>query len=137
MSYRDDWFDIEQLHRAAQSGNSMEVERLLIEGFNINLFDDVSRTPLHYAVEEQHCAVAALLMERGADVNAHDEEKIGETALSFAVQKDSVEMVKFLLMHGANPHIIGWMGATAWSRVQGRTDDVGKKIFAILVQYDA
>ena len=137
MSYREDWFYVEQLHRAAQVGNQAEVERLLNDGFDVNLFDDLCRTPLHYAVESGHYATAELLVSRGADVNAHDEEKIGETPLSFAVQGNCLEMVELLMTHGANSKITGWMGTTAWSRAHGRGDDIGKQICAIIARYTA
>ena len=94
MVHREDWFDVEQLHRAAQVGNQAEVERLLNDGF-VNLFDDLCRTPLHYAVEEGHYATAELLVSRGADVNAHGEEKIGETRSALPCRATALKWSSF------------------------------------------
>ncbi|HEY9145549.1 MAG TPA: ankyrin repeat domain-containing protein [Thiobacillus sp.] len=135
MPYRDDWYQAEQLHRAAQDGNLDDVIRLVSEGFKVNQFDDLSRTPLHYAVEGEHYLVAKWLLENGADVNANEEEKIGETALSLAAEGGYPEIVELLLMHGANPDIPGWMSITARHRAQKRNDEDGVKINALLNRY--
>ncbi|QTN21509.1 ankyrin repeat domain-containing protein [Rhizobacter sp. AJA081-3] len=131
----DDWFERERLHRAAADGDLPEVERLVSYGADINAFDDLSRTPLHYAAENEHYKVAAWLLERGAQVNANDEKMIGETALCLAAQKDYPEMVELLLKHGADPDINGWVGLTARIRAQRRKDEDGRKIAALIEQY--
>jgi ankyrin repeat protein len=135
MPYREDWYEAEQLHRAAQDGNFDEVVRLVGAGFNINEFDDLSRTPLHCAVEGEHYLVAKWLLENGANVNANEEERIGETALSLAAQGGYPEIVELLLTYGANPDIPGWMSITARHRAQKRKDEDGVKINALLSQY--
>ena len=45
------------------------------------------------------------LLDKGADINCHDEN--GNTALMFQVYKgdERIEFVRFLLIHGANPNI--------------------------------
>ena len=134
MRHCDGWYDTEQLHRAAQDGNIEEVTRLVGEGFEVNRFDDLSRTPLHYAVEGEHYSIAKWLLEKGADVNAHEEEKIGETALSLAAQGGDSEIVELLLMHGANPDIPGWMSITARHREKKRKDTDGENINALLTR---
>lgn len=135
MPHRDDWYEAEQLHRAAQDGNLDEVIRLIGEGFAVNQFDDLSRTPLHCAVEGEHYRVAKWLLENGAEVNANEEGKIGETALSLAAQGDYPELVELLLMHGANPDIPGWMSITARHRAQKRKDAEGAQINELLDRY--
>ena len=131
----DDWFERERFHRAAADGDMPEVERLVHSGAEIGAFDDLSRTPLHYAAEQEHYKVAQWLLEHGANVNAYDEKMIGETALCLAAQKDYPEMVELLLSHGANPDINGWVGLTARVRAQRRTDDDGRKIAALIEKY--
>ena len=78
---RDDWFEAERLHRAANEGDIAEMARLVASGYDVNLFDDLSRTPLHYAVEGEHYKAAEWLLKNGAAVNANEEELIGETPL--------------------------------------------------------
>jgi ankyrin repeat protein len=50
----DDWFEAERLHRAAADGDVAQMESLVAAGSDINVFDELSRTPLHYAVEGEH-----------------------------------------------------------------------------------
>lgn len=132
MTLREDWFEAERLHRAAGDGTLSEISRLVSDGLDIDAFDDLSRTPLHYAVENERYQAAELLIDLGAVVNRHDEEMIGETPLSLAVQGDYPEMVELLLMHGANPDIQGWMGLTARIRAKRRVDDIGRNIAKII-----
>jgi len=131
----DDWFERERLHRAAADGDLPEVERLVGTGTEINAFDDLSRTPLHYAAEHEHYKVAVWLLDHGANINAYDEKMIGETALCLAAQKDYPEMVELLLKYGADPDINGWVGLTARIRAQRRKDDEGRKIAALIEKY--
>lgn len=135
----DRWFERERLHRAAAEGNQDEMCRLLLLAAGsqalVNTFDDLGRTPLHYAVEGEHYRVAQWLIQQGATVNAHDEPTIGETPLALAVRRDYPEMVELLLAHGADPDITGWMGNTARMRAQRRQDEEGKAIAALLQRY--
>lgn len=132
---RDDWFTREQLHRAAQDGDLKQIRRLLDAGFAPRPFDDLSYTPLHYAVVGEHYHAAVALLAAGAAVNAHEQDRIGETPLSLAVQGDYAEMVELLLRHGADPDIRGWMGLTARLRARRRKDDVGRQIAALLERH--
>lgn len=132
MVQREDWFEAERLHRAAREGDLEEISRLVTEGFDINAFDDLSRAPLHYSVEEQQYGAAQLLLSLGADANRNEEDKIGETPLSIAVQGTDPEIVVLLLKHGANPDVPGWMGQTARLRASRRSDEAGKRIAAII-----
>jgi ankyrin repeat protein len=132
MPIDNDWFERERLHRAAADGDMPEVARLIANGFAINSFDDLSMTPLHYAVKGEHYKVALWLLEHGALVNANDEERIGETPLCVAAQGDYPEMVQLLLRHGADPDINGWMALTARLRAQRRKDEEGREISAII-----
>lgn len=132
MVLREDWFQAERLHRAASNGDLEEISRLVNDGFDINAFDDLSRAPLHCAVEESQYNAAQLLLNLGADVDRNEEDKIGETPLNIAVQGEHPEIVTLLLDHGANPDKPGWMGQTARFRAGRRTDDAGLLISAII-----
>jgi ankyrin repeat protein len=68
-------------------------------------------------------------------VNANEAEKIGETTLCLAVQRDYPEMVELLLKNGANPDITGWMGLSARLRARRRKDEDGKKIMQLIEIY--
>lgn len=132
----DALFERERLHRAAAEGNRDEMHRLLAaDGHALSTFDDLGRTPLHYAVEGDHYRAAEWLIQQGAVVNAHDEPTIGETPLCLAVRRGYPEMVELLLAHGADPDITGWMGHTARMRAERRQDEDGKAIAALLQRY--
>jgi len=66
---------------------------------------------LEAAKEGNVTAVRSLLKERAADVEGRDAE--GMTALLWAVYGDHVEMVRVLLMGGANPNVSTRYGVTA------------------------
>jgi ankyrin repeat protein len=129
------WFENERLHRAAADGDVEEMRRLLAAGYKLDLFDDLGRTPLHYAVEGEHYKAAEWLIRQGASVNAHDEATVGETPLALAVQRDYPEMVELLLMSGADPDITGWMANTARSRAERGKDEDGRKIASLIQKH--
>ena len=68
-------------------------------------------------------------------MNAHDEEKIGNTALHCAVFSGTCAAVELLLKAGASPHIPGWMGITAFDKAEQRDDDEGRRILALLKEW--
>ncbi|MBS4171362.1 ankyrin repeat domain-containing protein [Neochlamydia sp. AcF95] len=65
------------LHLAAESNNFPVVEKLLMEGVNINEEDSEGWTPLIAAACQGHVEMVEYLLERGAHVN-----KTGKTGLS-------------------------------------------------------
>nr|WP_276602951.1 ankyrin repeat domain-containing protein [Nannocystis pusilla] len=76
-------------------------------------------TLLHLACWQKQTAIAALLLARGADPNARG--CYGRTSLHYAVHDGravSVELVRQLLAHGADPWIAENNGFTAdaWAR---------------------
>lgn len=132
MAYRDDWFPAQKLHRAAQEGDLARAQELVREGTPLNDFDDIGYTPLHHAVENEHFAIAQLLLEAGADINAREGETNSDTAVALAAESGSLEMVNLLLKHRADPSIAGWMGLTAYDRADQRRDDLGEQVKSIL-----
>ncbi|GBN29040.1 Ankyrin-3 [Araneus ventricosus] len=90
------------LHRASQFGHQKVLEILLGKGFEIDARWD-NCTPLHYAVIHNRCEIARLLISKGANVNAQNEE--GMTALHWIARGNSVEMLQILLNGGADASI--------------------------------
>jgi ankyrin repeat protein len=105
---------------AARSGDAKLVERLLALGAEVDLhaprylltsnviagpevWDRDARksgeTPLHLAAGEGYLKVVRLLLDKGADVNARDEED--RTPLHLAAEHHHAAVVKFLLEKGA------------------------------------
>jgi ankyrin repeat protein len=91
---REDWFETEQLHFAAQDGDLNRVVELVEKGYPINAFDELDKTPLHYAAEKNHHHVVSFLIESGADVNAYNENNAGNTPLREVASNCSYEMAK-------------------------------------------
>lgn len=125
-------FQREQLHSAAQDGDLEKVEKLLKAKYPVNRFDELGKTPLHYAVAGEHFAVVEVLIRAGANVNAHDERTIGNTPLADCAKTCSFQMAQRLIRAGADPTIQGWMWLNAIHRAQERRDEEGKKVFEFL-----
>lgn len=130
----DDRYEKERLHRAASLGDLEQIKAFLEEGLPMNAFDDLNRTPLHCAVIGGHIAAVQYLIEAGADVNAHDEERIGETPLGEVAANCTFAMAKILIESGADPTILGWMTLTALDRSAERKRPEGKRVHELLVE---
>ena len=97
------------------------VKVALASGINVNGADG-QIVPLLSAAGTGCVAVAQLLLERGADVNARDHD--GWTPLIKAAQAGHTEMVQLLMDHGADMTIADSDGQTAWmlAAVGGHND---------------
>lgn len=124
----------EQLRSAAQGGDLARVRELLDGTIDINAFDEIGMTALHYAVEAKHIAIVKVLLEQGADVNARHEPTNSNTVLSDAAETCSLEMARLLVQAGADPTIRGWMGLNALDRARGRKRDDGPEVYQLLTQ---
>jgi len=125
-------FQQEQLHSAAQAGDRSRVCDLLDRKYPINRFDEMGKTPLHYAVQCGHLLIVDQLIKAGANVNAHDERVAGNTPLSENSGKCSYEIAKRLVDAGADPTMPGLMRLTAVDRAAKRRDADATKIQKLL-----
>lgn len=124
------------LHAAVEDLNLPMVNLLLEFGgaAALNWFDYIDRTPLTIAAEMGSIEIARRLIGAGADVNAHNEPKIGDTALHRAAENGTLEMVQLLLVAGADPTIKGWMWITPLGNARGRKRGDGPRVYDLLEQ---
>jgi ankyrin repeat protein len=116
-------FEIGQLHQAAADGNVDELKRLLQSDHRqfLNTFDELSLTPLMRAAMGDHLAAVELLIAAVANVNAQDDQRIGNTAINEVAGDGSFVIIEVLLNAGANPTIRGWMQLNALDRARSRS----------------
>jgi len=75
-----------------------------------------------------------MLLDSGANVNAHDERVIGNTPLGEVAGNCSLSVAKLLIGSGANPTIPGWMQLTALHKAQERKRPEGLRVAQLLEQ---
>ena len=101
-------------------------------------FDYIQQTPLIRAADSGRTDVVVRLLAARVDPNAHDRERIGNTAIREAVRGGHTEIVSLLLRAGADPTIPGWMAISAvdqaWYEVQGAHETM-REIRALLATY--
>jgi uncharacterized protein len=116
-----------ELRRAASAGE-LEVVRALVEaGADFEERDPAEEKVLaaqnafHLAFRKGHGAVAAYLLDTGADV---DRRFLGMTMLHLAASSGRADLVQSLLRRGANPHTFDLKGDTPadLARAKGHQD---------------
>ena len=89
------------LMTAARTGKVEAVKALLARGADVQAKETIKgQTGLMWAIAERHGAVAATLVEHGADVKARSAN--GATPLLFAARAGDRELARLLLEHGAD-----------------------------------
>lgn len=118
-----------------------EILRLLELGADINVRNYKGKTGLHYAAKAGFLKVINLLIEKGADLDATDNN--GETPLFDAIRstiKDGEKQraaIEALLVKGANPNLKNGKGLTPLQIAKRmRRADAGR-IVELLWRYDA
>ena len=111
------------LVEAISKGNTSEVIRLLNEGADPISPDSSGSTSLHWAAWFGHKKIAKLLLDKGANPNAHN-QATGWTPLFDALNNNKKAIVQLLLDHGADPTIKDSWGNTASYFARGK-DEAG------------
>jgi ankyrin repeat protein len=94
----------------------------------------MSWTPLHWAARRERLAVVHHLIAAGADVNAREVERFGDTVLKHVAQTCSLALAGILLDAGADPTIPGWMGLTALDKSANRQRFEGPDVHRLLLE---
>jgi len=105
------------LHLASYWGGFKVAQLLLDHGADINVRDQIGRTPLHGtldgmtdAFEEYYFDAVRFLLEHGADVHLLDNEHA--TPLHVVSESGSVKATRLLLKHGADVNALDKMHST-------------------------
>lgn len=109
----EDYYDTTALIVACQSGGQKATDManmLIAKGANIDARDIYGSTPLMYAAKSGNTVLTKLLLEKGAEVNAVNNDN--ETALYIAIYRAyttdaRLEVMKLLLDYGADKTIRG------------------------------
>ena len=102
MIERTEYFEeADAIVTAVLLGNFEAIELLVKHGANINAQDEIGRTALMMAIEEDWAGTAwvEFLLENGADVNALDND--GDSALDIAKYHRRDDIVELLLANSA------------------------------------
>ncbi len=81
------------------NGDVSAVQKHINSGVNLDARDALRRTPLYYAVYNEHLKIAGLLVENGANVNV--KHIANKTPLHLAAELGNMQMVRLLLKAGA------------------------------------
>jgi len=96
---------------ASATGQAAVVRQLLEAGADANAADVYGWTPLMRAVDSDRIEVIRVVLQnKSVRVNARDDQ--GETALHHAAAVGSLEIVRLLLAHGADPRSKDAFGRT-------------------------
>jgi ankyrin repeat protein len=107
------------LMMAAFKNNRPAAEALIAKGAAV---DRPGWTPLHYAAAGGDNAIAGLLLDRGAKIDAVSPRASGSyTPLMMAAREGREDSALFLLEHGANPGLKNGEGLTA-AQIAARAD---------------
>lgn len=100
--------DTMPLHCAIRDQNSAEVNKLLVDGVNLELKDSWGRTALFWSVRYSSFEYIDLLLENGADPNTKNEK--GESVFYHAVTLGKFDIASKLLKYGADINILNRWG---------------------------
>ncbi|XP_078076600.1 protein phosphatase 1 regulatory subunit 12A-like isoform X3 [Mustelus asterias] len=102
---------------ACSSGDSDEVEKMLLRGADINYTNVDGLTALHQACIDENLDMVTFLLEHGANVNQPDNE--GWTALHAAASCGFMEITRYLIKQRANVAAVNSEGELPVDIAQG------------------
>lgn len=126
-----------QIIKAAKTGDLQAVTDLLTADPQlVTALDRDGSTPLHCAAWKGHALVATLLLDSGADMNAHNENSHwGTTALHAASHGNNKAVVELLIQRGAEVNLrspLNNLTALGHSRVHN-----AKPVAKVLLEHGA
>lgn len=89
-----------EIHNAAKAGDLNRVQKLVVQGADVNARAVRDETPLMYAALAGQGEIVAYLLQRGADIDARSAP--GVTALHAAAYAGHADIVSLLISRGAD-----------------------------------
>ncbi len=119
-----------RLHFAVMENDLKTVNLILnSDSDDVNEFDEISHTPMHYACQNENKQMVELLLSYGADINAQNlVTDAGDTPIGSVAKECSFNFFLYLLDKGATPALKGWMQLNALDRANQRQDEEGEYI---------
>jgi ankyrin repeat protein len=108
------------LHLAAEMGDEEMVSTLLTRGADPSIIGDWGQTVIMLASEGGHMAVVRLLLRSMGGGGLDERTEFGVTALSFACYRGHADVVRALLLAGADHTIADHDARTPLQVAQGR-----------------
>jgi len=87
------------LHYAAENGNLYICKKIVENGAELSLHDNMRHTPLHSAINLDNVKIAEYLIKSGADIN--NKGLNGATPLHYAAQLGSQSLLSLLIQYGS------------------------------------
>ncbi len=110
-----------KLWEAAKLGDTLGLEKALLEGAAINALDTRrsknGRRALNWAAYNNHVSALKVLLKHGADIDATNLS--GFTPLHHAVENKAIEAARYLIEQGADKSISSKSGRTPLQTAQG------------------
>ena len=125
-----------EIIKAAKSGDMSGIRALLASDKSLlEARDKDGSTLLHCAVWKGHQSIVALLLEAGADVNAHNQnDHWGTAPLHAAAHANQAELAQMLIEHGADVNAKDREGRTPMLHT---TYHNAKAVAKVLEKYNA
>jgi hypothetical protein len=103
----------EILHDAISRGDVDKVRSLIDQGLGVDEPDRFGQRPMFIAARDGQAAVAKLLLERGADVDAAALVREGRRPLYYSAEYGHLDVVRLLIARGAVIDAVDNYGQTA------------------------
>ena len=110
------------LHRMTITGNQKATSWLLDQKAILESRNCAGNTPLLLSVIEDNINTTEFLLKINASLQAKNAQQ--KTAFYIAVENNSIEMVKLLSMHGADPTVICGMDKLSTLHIAAKSGDV-------------
>ncbi|XP_044728092.1 serine/threonine-protein phosphatase 6 regulatory ankyrin repeat subunit B-like isoform X2 [Chrysoperla carnea] len=127
-----------RLIRAIRHGK-LEIARELINSYGLPYSESSSKGYglLCYALDNKHSEIAKLILTSGSEVNSktYNYKNSSNTPLHFAVINVDIEIIKMLLVRGANINAQNILGQTPLYNMIENDDQV--EIFELLLKHEA